>query len=220
MDRNHQLNAPDNESLKDIEQITDRSDLSSLYFTAHKEWEGKGLLSENEREAKRSKEQLAITLAARKKFILIGLLIPTPIILLVIIISLAAAYLNADNFKSLLVAAIGAVGVWLVVSFISIRRTYALFYNHALSATPFIVVFMVLLGLSTQAVYLLTRPLHTESAINNTLIVCAGAYLASIVISGALISIWVSPRLSSRAKIGAIGLLAALILVLITICIL
>jgi len=220
MDRNHQLDAPDNDSLKDIEQIADRSSLSSLYFTAHKEWEGKDLLSENEREAKRSKEQLDITLAARKKFILIGLLIPTPIILLVIIISLAAAYLNADNFKSLLVAAIAAVGVWLVVSFISIRRTYALFYNHALSATPFIIIFMALLGLSTQAVYLFTRPFHTESSINNTLIVCAGVYLASIVISGALISIWVSPRLSSKAKIGGIALLATIILVFITITIL
>ena len=208
MENKHRLDAPDNEALADIEQLTDRSELSTLYFTARKEWEGKEIVSEQERAAIHRKEQRNVTLTIRKLFAAIAILVPTPVILLVILVTVAGAFLTMKNALSFYMLVIAAIITWATVSYLAIRRVYAIFYNHALNATPFIVIFVALLGISAQAAFLFTRPLHGESHLLNTLIVCAGVYAASIPIAGILLYIWTSFRLSSSAKTGYIAALA------------
>ena len=217
MNKDHRLDAPDNESLRNIEQLGDHSELSTHYFTARKEWDGKEILSDEQREEKNNKALLTSTLAIRRQFAVIGLLIPTPLVLLVILISLAATYLTLSKLSTLLTLVIILVGIWALISFLAIRRVYRLFYAHALKATPFIIVLVALLGLSTQESYLLTRGFHTQSFTVNTIIVAAGTYLASIALSALLLSIWTSPRISAGAKLAYAALTAFAILTLISV---
>lgn len=213
MDRKHRLDAPNNESLQDIEQVVDRSGLSTLYFNARKEWEGKDLLSDEQREAKRDKEQLDIILAVRKQFFLVGLLVPTPIVLLVIMVAAAATYLNPENMRFTMPLALLAVATWGISSFFAVRKAYAIFYKHALQATPFILILIAMLGLSTQASYLLTEPFHTDSQLINILIVSAGTYVASVLLSAFLLFVWTSPRIKGSSKIGLLLLAITLLIV-------
>ena len=78
MDKDHRLDAPDNESLSGIEQISDHSDLTTIYPHAHLDWEKDELISRDEREKRRDDERLRVSLSLRKWFLPIGLLIPLP----------------------------------------------------------------------------------------------------------------------------------------------
>lgn len=212
MDHKHRLNAPNNETLSDIEQVSDRSELASLYFKPRDEWEGKELLSEEQRTTKRDAELVSSQLSARKHFATLGILIPTPIIMLVLLISWAAAYLRLDTLKFMLPVAVGAVLAWGIVSYLSIRKTYRIFYEHTINAGPFMIASTILIGLSVQELALLTQPLHTESFLTNTILVSTATYLASIVLLALLLNIWVTQRLSGKAKMIGIGLIALCIL--------
>ncbi len=212
MDRNHRLDAPNNDSLQDIEQVADRSGLSTLYFNAHKEWEGKELLTDEQREAKQTKEQLDILIAIRKQSPLVALLVPTPIVLFIIMLAAAAAYLTPENMRFTMPLALLAVATWGIISFFAVRKAYAIFYKHALQATPFILILVAMLGLSTQVSYLLTEPFHTDTLILNVMIVSAGTYLASIILSTFLLFVWTSPRIKGTAKIGLLLLAVALLI--------
>ncbi len=212
MDHKHRLDAPNDESLGVIEQVSDRSELSSLYFKPRDEWEGKELLSDEQRNAKHDAALVSAKLSARRHFVTLGVLIPSPIILLVLLISWAAAYLNIATLNFMLPLAVLAVLTWGIISFLSIRKTYRFFYDHTINAGPFIIASFVLIGLSVQQLILLTRPLHTDSFLNNALIVGTATYLASIIITGILLCIWVAPRLSGKAKMISIGLIALCLL--------
>lgn len=213
MDRKNRLDAPNNDALNDIEQVSDHSELSTMYFKARDEWEGKDLLSDEQRNAKRDAELLSLRLSVRRQFVILGILIPTPVIGLVILISWAATYLNGETIRSMFLAAILAIVIWLVVSYTATLKVFRIFYDHTLTTLPFIISIITLLGLSTQEIFLLTRPLHTDSFFTNTLIVSAGAYLASIMLTGILLTLWVSPRFSGRTKMALIAVLAVAILV-------
>lgn len=212
MDKNHTIEAPNNDSLENIEQLTDRSQLSGMYFAAHNEWEGKEILSKEDREMKRDQEQLQITRSIRKWFALIGFLVPTPVILLVLLIGLASVYLAPDNFRLMLPLSILAIGLWGAILFLSFRKVYRIFYQHALTATPFILILFALIGLSAQASFLVILPLGAEPLIN-VILVSSITYVASIILSGILLTIWTAPRLSGSGKLGAIMLLVIALLV-------
>lgn len=212
MDRNHRLDAPNDESLGTIEQLNDRSDLSGLYFSARKEWEGKAIISDDERQSRQAEAQLAIALSIRPWFIVIGTLVPLPLLLFILLSAIATTLFTKDNLQFALLPVIFALGFWVSVSYLSLRRVYRLFYDHAVKATPFIVILIALVGLSAQASFLLTRSIQNESFLTNTLIVSAGTLIASIVISGLLLIIWTSPRLTGNNKVGAIAAIALLLL--------
>lgn len=215
MDGKHRLNAPNNESLQDIEQLGDHSELSALYFNAHVEWEGKDIISDEERHARRAKEQLKVTLSIRKWFAVIGLLVPLTFVLFVVLLAVAVTYITVDNARFALPLVIIFTGIWLIASYLSLRQVYTLFYAHALKATPFVVILIVLCGLSTQASYLLTRPIQPGTFLGNTLIVGAATMFASVVLSGLLLLIWTSPRLKGNNKMAIIAIIASAILLLI-----
>ena len=215
MDKDHRLDAPNDESLRTIEQLNDHSELSTLYFNAHKEWEGKEIISEQERYARADKEQLAATLSIRKWFVIIGFLLPLPFILFVILLATLTSYITADNARSALLAVIFTTGVWLGISFFALRYVFRLFYKYAVKAAPFAIVLLSLTGLCAQASYLLTRPLHSGVIVLDALFISMSTIIASIVLSGALLFIWTSPRLTGNTKVGTIGCIALALLVVI-----
>lgn len=214
MDKNHNLDTPHNEELQNIEQLTGHSELSTMYFRARNEWEGQEILSKEERELKRDREQQEITSSIRKWFVPIGLLIPVPVILLVLLIALASVFLDPDNLRYMLPVAILSVGLWGAVLYFSMRKVYGIFYQHALQATPFILIFMALLGLGGQASFLLVQPLKAEPLMNVALL-SGCALILGVIISGILLTIWTSQRLSGSSKLGAIMCLAVVLIALI-----
>lgn len=215
MNKKDRIEAPNNDSLQGIEQVSDRSDLSTLYHKARNEWEGKEILSDEEREARRVKEIESITISIRRRFIVVGLLIPTPIIGLAVLLSLAATYLTPDTFQFMVFPAIVSAGVWMLISFLSIKKIRAIFYEHTVRPGPFAIVLIALLGLAAQASFLATRPIQTDSLVLNVAIVSACTYLASFVLSGLLLLIWASQKISGQTKMGYIGLLATIMIGLI-----
>ncbi|MGV9001986.1 MAG: hypothetical protein ACOH18_03445 [Candidatus Saccharimonadaceae bacterium] len=213
MDKDHRLTAPDNESLRAIEQVGDHSELAGIYPDAHNEWESVGLLSREAREEKRNQEQLLISQSIRKWFAVIGLLVPVPFISAFIIIAISATYLHADNIALLLIPALIGVSLWLFISFISIKKVYAIFYSHSIRVAPFLITLLLLVLLSLQALYVTILGLYTDSIIYNTIISSLVVLVTSIGLSGILILIWTSIRLSAAYKIGCIGIVAGAILI-------
>lgn len=212
MDGKHCLDAPNNESLQNIEQLGDHSELSALYYTARVEWEGKEIISDEERHARHDRELRAVMLSIRKWFAVIGLLVPLSPIAFVVLLAVAVTYISADNARFGLPIVILLVTIWLIVSFISLRKVYELFYAHVIKATPFIVILLVLCGLAAQASYLVTRPFHLSTFLGATLAVAAGTIISSVLLSGLLLFIWTSPRLRGNSKITLITIIACVLL--------
>ena len=148
MDKDHRLAAPDNDALKNIEQLGDHSGLTTIYPHAHKEWEGVEISTRDQRETERTKEQLRMMLSIRRWFIPIGLLIPLPFVLAVLLISISAEYLKVQNLWLMMVPVVAIVGLWLYLSYRAFRAVYDIFYAHSIKATPFFIVLASLLVLS------------------------------------------------------------------------
>ncbi len=216
MDKKHRLSSPNNDSLKGIEQVTDRSELSTLYYKPHDEWEGKELLTPEQREEKRHAEHRATVRSVRKKFWRVGILLPLPVVTLAILISLASIYITFQNpmFEIPFIIIVG--GIWAVSAFHMFRRAFAILYSHTLGTVPFFLIFMILLGLGTQALFLLTRGHHTESLLLNTLFISGSALVVSVLLCGLLLLIWTSERLTSGSRLVAIGGVALALLVIIS----
>jgi membrane-associated HD superfamily phosphohydrolase len=207
MDKDHRLDAPDNESLRTIEQLGNHSELSTIYPHAHNQWEGE-LISKEEREARRAREQVRINVTIRKWFAVIGALVPLPFILGTAFFTLGLTFVRVDNLVYLMLPIVAAVLVWFYISLRSIKRVYAIFYEHSIKATPFIVILLVLLLLSLQAHYMLVLPLYGDSILLNSLLTSAVSLTTSIVLSGILMLIWTSSRLSSSWKFGFVCIIA------------
>ena len=140
MDRNHQLDAPDNEELKHIEQLSDHSDLSALYRKAKDQWDGE-LVSDTERERRRQHKHDTIAFGVRKKFITIGFIIPLPLLLVWIIVSVILSMVTEDNAPMFVIPMMFTFLLWGLVSYFSYRKVYAIFYNNTLQAGPFVITY-------------------------------------------------------------------------------
>lgn len=214
MDKKHRLDAPHNDSLESIEQVGDHSELSALYFNARTEWEGKEIISDEERHARNAKELLAITLSIRKWFAVIGLLTPLPFIILVCIVAFAVTTITTtDSARLALPLVIFLLGSWIAASLASMRKVFGLFYEHALRAAPVVLILLVLDGLAAQASFLLTRPFQVGNFFTNSLVVSGGTLVFSVGISGLLLLIWTSPRLNGNTRIGLIATIAGVLLI-------
>ena len=216
MDKDHRMDSPDNESLRSIEQLGDHSELTTIYPHAKNEFDG-DLLSSEAREEKRDKEQQRINLTIRKWFVVIGLLIPVPFILGEVLFTIVVTYVSVTNVALLLIPVVIAVLFWLIVSVKAIKRVYAIFYEHSIKATPFVATLLVLLLMSLQAHYMLILPLYTDSILLNSLFTSGVVLMTSIVLSGLLLLIWTSSRISATLKFGCVGIIVLVILIITTI---
>lgn len=212
MDKDHRLTTPDNESLQTIEQVGDHSELASLYPEPHDEWEGVEILSSVDRESKRDREQTSIVLSIRKWFAVIGLLIPMPFVAASILIAISLTYFQVENVAlQFIPSAIGVI-VWLIISYKSMKKVYAIFYDHSIRAAPFIVTLLLLLVASLQALYVSIVGFYTDSAIYNAAISSLTVLTTSVALSAILILIWTAQRIGVAYKIGCIGIVAGVIL--------
>lgn len=212
MDKDHRLDAPDNDALSTIKQLDDHSELTTLYPHAHNEWEGVEIMSRYERDKKHDDEQLRISLSLRKWFIPIAVLIPMPFIVSGIIVTLSANYLNMGSLGFLMLPLLIITGGVLYASYRCFKYGYKIFYKHGVKAWPFIVALLGLLLVSLHSLFLLTEPLHTGEEAIDVLIINGAILLASILYSLILVYIWSSPRLSARMKIVTVGILATIVL--------
>lgn len=216
MNEDHRLNAPNNDSLDSIEQLGDRSDLSTLYPEAHKGWDG-DLLSTTDRETKRDKQLDEFARSIRKKAVLIGLLVPMPIIVGATVIAILLQYvipLNASNTAYNVLPGIVGAALVLGVAYGVLKKLYQLFYQHTLRLGPFLMIMWALLGISAQSFYVATMPLHSNTPVSAVLFVSGIGIFWSMALSIFLLAIWTSSRLSSGAKMGYIALLALGIVVI------
>lgn len=208
MDKDHRLDAPDNDSLRTIEQLNDHSELTTIYPHAHSEWEGAGgIVGREERERQHSEERLRISLSLRKWFLPIGLLLPLPFIVIAMLATLAANYFNIKSLGYMLLPALIFAGFLLYLAYRGYKYGLRIFYKHGVNALPFVLVHFGLLFFSINIIFLATEPLHTGEQAIDMLIIGAATLLASIVYSLLLVLIWSSPRLSATLKIACIGIM-------------
>ena len=208
MDKDHRMDAPDNDSLRTIEQVPDHSELSSIYPRAHDQWEGTELMSSEEREKKRTREQLNINLSIRRWFFIVGLLIPVPFLLAAVMSAVGVTYVTEQNLGFALVPIILALGLWLLFSRLAFKKVADVFYGHSIGAVPYLVAHIGLLVLGTQATYIAASSFFGDSLIYNTLLTSALIMAMSIFLSGVLLVIWTSPLLSSRLKFISVVVIA------------
>lgn len=201
MDRDHRLEAPNNDSLSEIEQLSDRSNVGAVYRHAHDEWEGVGLMSGKERQEKYDQEQIRINLGIRKWFPIIGLLTPIPFVLMAVMLALAAQYLDMKMAGLVMIPVLLGVVLWAYITYKVVRGVYAIFYNHSIKATPFLVAFVGLLALSYHQLHLFTERYFGEDPLNNVLLVGGVVTTVSIILCGVLLFIWTSRRLSANVKV-------------------
>ena len=201
MDSNHKLDAPNNETLRTIDQIEDRSGLGSLYREAAVQFEGE-ILSAADREKAKADKLEALTSGLGKSSLKIGLLVPYPFV--------SGALLGAGlymltplNNAWILVAGIFVAGIfWLVTSYKAYASIFKTFYNHALRAGPFLFVMLVSLILALQGIYwLVSTSLSSQSLALNTAIVSLLLVTYSLLATFILLGIWGNSRLASGFKL-------------------
>ena len=216
MDRKHQLDAPDNDTLKTIEQLDDRSGLTTIYPHAQDQWDG-NIMTTEARETKQAKELSAITLSIRKWAVPVGVLAIAPIVSASLLAAVALTYVTEDNASLLLFPMMIITGIWGLVSFAAIKKLYGIFYGHALQATPFFVMLLVLMGLAVQSIYIVTRPIQNGSFIFNTAVISGVALAVSAALSWILLVIWTNRRIAGNVKLGLIGVIAFILLAVATV---
>lgn len=199
MDENHRLNAPDNDSLSQVEQLQDRSELSSIYPHAGKQWEG-DLISQEERERRRQHKEDMMSFGIRKLWWKIGFLAPLPLVLLCLFLAGSAKGIALTNINLMVIPMIIVFLIWIGVTITIYRRIFSTFYTHALQALPFLAILYVLLALSVEILYILTIPIHQQVPLTAVLLVGTLTLLWSLVLSPLMLVLWTTPRVSGAVK--------------------
>lgn len=214
MDRNHQLDAPNNETLKNIEQLEKRSELSALYFQPKDQRVGE-LISEEERDSRRTKSLDAITRNIKKRFISIGFLGMLPFSLLAGLVALAlffSALIVKDRNAAVLVVPIMILFlIWVFVTFRLLRFYFSIFYEHALRGSIFLFFQLMIAGAGAHSIFTLVIAPLQLGPITNIIIVSGVGLILSPLVSFILLQVWVSPRISGNIKLSIIALLTVAI---------
>ena len=209
MDHDHKLAAPNEDELKGIEQIQDRSELSGVYRSAQNQFEGE-LLSSKERDKAKADELEAITSGIGKYALRIGLYIPYPFVSGILLLVTFYSVVNLNSAIILVGLIILSIGAWLLSSYYAYSAIYKTFYKHALRAGPFLVVSLVSTLMAAQAFYGIVLQYYAiDSLIFNTALVSLLVIMYSIVTSFILLGIWGNSRLGSGVKAAVSGMIIA-----------
>ena len=210
MDRDHRIDAPNDEELRTIEQIQDRSDLTGIYRKGAQQFEG-DILSKEAREKAKAQELEALTSGLGKSALSIGFFIIYPFIggaLLALGLFVLVRYVPA---MVLLLLAIAALVFWLISSYKAYEFIFKTFYNHALRAGPFVTVMVVSLIMASQAIYgLVVDNFSGQSIVFNISLICLLLLLYSLIASFILLGIWGNSKLKSGSKVLVSGLIVIL----------
>jgi len=208
MDRNHTLDAPNNDELRDIEQIADRSDLSGIYREPGVQFEGE-LLSEEARKKVKADELEAISSGLGKSALSIGLYVPYPFIIGGLLVAGLYEAGKSQAFIPMMIAfmAIFAGGFWLITSYKAYAAIYKTFYKHAMRPGLFLFVMLISIMLATQAIYsLVAETLASQSLLFNVALMSLLVLMYSFVATFILLGIWGNSRLKSGIKAVVSGL--------------
>lgn len=213
MSKRHSIDAPaDTEALQGIEHLSDRSELTVHYPVAKKEWADKELLSDSERSQRRDAEQQAITTSAWREFIVLGLLVPTPYAVLLILLYIGSKTVEPGTIPQQIIPIFLAACLWLGVSYLAIRKTKDTLYDHALAMLPIYLTVFVLTALTIKPIYRLAS-LAGVGEFLTYLLAAAGVYLASTVCSAVVLRTWTAPGLSNRLRVVLLLATAAALLI-------
>lgn len=211
MDRNHSLDAPNNDELSGIEQITDHSDLTNIYRDPHNQFEG-NLLSANDRQKVKADELEAITSGLGKHVLKIGVYVPLPLIIgALLAVSLYTFADTAGEVASEMVlafAAILSISIWLIILYKTYKAINKTFYKHAMRAGSFLIVMIASLLMASQAIYWIVSESYLgQSLLFYTALTSLLVVMYSLVASFILLGIWGNSRLNSGIKALVSGLI-------------
>lgn len=211
MDRNHQLDAPNNEELENIEQVTDHSGLTTLYRSAKPQWDGE-VMSEEERERRRKHKEDTVSFGIRKHIFTIGFLAPLPLIIASIVVTGIFSTITDDNVRMFVIPMIIAFLVWILVTIGIYKHLVKLFYTNAVQTGPFLFTLLLLLGMSLPTIYVLTLPFHDQQPLISALLIAGVELVWSIILTIPLIFIWTTPKLRGNAKFALVTVIALALL--------
>ncbi len=208
--REHKLDAPNEEALRTIEQLEDHSDLTTIYRQVHTQFDGE-IVGKDERERRRQKAEDTISFGIRKWAWLVGLLAPMPFILLALLLVGTAWFMEKVNINFLVFPMIFAFALWVIVSFALLKRIFKIFYKNALSAVPFLANLYIVLALSVQIILVMSIPFDLESSITFVVVMSGAVLLISLIFSALMLQLWTTPVIKGEAKVGIIATITLLI---------
>lgn len=212
MDRNHTLDAPNDEELSGIEQLGDRSDLTSIYREPGTRFEGE-VLSAEQREKVKAEELEAITSGLGKHVLSVGLYVVYPFIGFALLAAGAYAAVatmgpQTPSVMILVFSVIFALSIWLYSSYKAYSTIFKIFYKHALRAGPFLIVMLISLIMASQAIYgVITESFAGQSLLFNVAIISLLTVVYSLIASYILLGVWGNSTLKSGIKVLVSGLI-------------
>lgn len=210
MDRSHKLDAPNNEELRTIEQIEDRSGLSTLYREPGEQFEGE-ILTTEAREQVKTEKLNAITSGIWKSSLKIGFYITYPLVSGALLGALLYLVVNWDNAAILLGLIIISGGVWVLTSYFAYAAIFKIFYKHALRTAPFIFVMLISIMLASQAFFtIVAANFAGQSLLFNVALVSLFTVIYSMAISTIILIVWGNAKIKAWVK----ALVAGLVIVL------
>ncbi len=215
MDSSHKLEAPNNEELKDIAQIEDRSGLTTLYRKPGAQYEGT-ILSAAEREKAKAEQLEALTSGLGKYALRLGLLVPYPFISGLLLVVAMYTVISFENAAILLGLVIISAGLWMISSYYAYSAIFKIFYKHALRAGPFLTVMLINILIVSQAIYgLVVQNFAVDALIFNASLISLLLVLYSIIVTYILVGIWGNSHLKSgiKALVSALSIVVSLFLV-------
>jgi len=207
MDKNHRLDAPNNDTLNGIEQIADRSDLTNIYRDPGEQYEGE-LLSTEDREKAKAEEMEAITSGLGKHVLKIGIFIPLPLVSGLLIVVGLYSVVRIINPMLLVFSAVFALIAWFIISYQAYAAIFKTFYKHAMRAGSFLIVMLASIIMASQAIFWIVTESYAEqsllfySALTSLLVV-----MYSLIATFILLGIWGNSKLKSGIKALVSGLL-------------
>ncbi|MFZ1301084.1 MAG: hypothetical protein WAQ27_00680 [Candidatus Microsaccharimonas sp.] len=199
MDSSHKLDAPNNDELQAIEQLEDRSGLSTLYREPGEQFEGE-IMSAEERARVKDKEITQITSSISWSSLKIGLYVPLPLIsgLLLAITLYSLTWLD----KFIFIGTVFVVGAtWLGLSYSAYASIFRIFYKHALRAGPFLFVMLTSVLMVSQAAYsTVLEDFAGQSLLFNIALVSIMVIVYSIIATFIILLAWGSPTVKSGIK--------------------
>lgn len=198
--KGHKLDAPHNESLKNIEQLEDHSSLGGVYRNARNQFDGEILSAENREKANAEKVN-AITSSIWKSSLKIGFLIPYPIVSLLLLIVGLNAIDRSTNAILLVFVIITSAAFWMITSYKAYASIFKTFYEHALRAGPFILVMLLTVLIASQAVFVfVSEYIASDSLLINLATISAIMIGYSIIATTIVLSVWGNARYKTFTK--------------------
>lgn len=201
MDSSHKLDAPNNDELRAVNQLEDRSELTTIYREAGEQFEGE-ILSLDERKKAKAEQLEAITSGLGKYSLKIGLFIPWPFVGGLLLAVAIYMITQLDNLWLLTASIFIAGAVWIVSSYKAYASIFKIFYNHALRAGPFLFVMLISLMMASQAIYtIVAESFSTQSLAVNSALISLLIVMYSLVATFIMLGVWGNSRLKSATKL-------------------